>query len=227
MPEYDPPLILDPPAGTEVRASVIWLHGLGASGHDFEPLIPELGLLERGVRFVLPHAPEQAVTINGGAVMPAWYDIRQPDIGAAPDTAGIRESVDYLQRLVNAEIRHGLPSGAVLVAGFSQGGVIALHAGLTHPEPLGGVLALSTYLALPEALSREMPPACRAVPVFLAHGTADPVVPFALAEAARERLTALGCEVDFHAYPVPHTVSQDEVTDIRDWLTVQLTGRLA
>ncbi|HSH30445.1 MAG TPA: alpha/beta hydrolase-fold protein, partial [Thiohalobacter sp.] len=208
-------------------ASVIWLHGLGASGHDFEPLVPELGLLERGVRFLLPHAPEQPVTINGGVVMPAWYDIREPDINAAPDADGIMRSVERLQRLVATEIGQGLPSGAVLVAGFSQGGVIALHAGLTHPEPLGGVLALSTYLALPEALGREMPPANRAVPVFLAHGTADPVVPFALAEAARERLTALGCEVDFHVYPVSHTVSLDEVADIRDWLTAQLTGRLA
>ena len=222
MPDYEPPLILEPPAGTGVRASVIWLHGLGASGHDFEPLIPELGLLERGVRFVLPHAPEQPVTINGGAVMPAWYDIREPDIDAVPDADGIRRSVDYLQRLVAAEIAQGLPSGSVLVAGFSQGGVIALHAGLTHPAPLGGILALSTYLALPEALSREMPSANRAVPVFLAHGTADPVVPFALAGAARDRLTGLGCAVDFHAYPVPHTVSLDEVADIRAWLAARL-----
>lgn len=227
MPEYDPPLILEPPAGTEVRASVIWLHGLGASGHDFEPLIPELGLLEHGVRFVLPHAPDQPVTINGGAVMPAWYDIRRPDIDAAPDTDGIRRSVEYLHQLVATETAAGLPAAAVLVAGFSQGGVIALHAGLAHPEPLGGVLALSTYLALPEALSREMPPANRGVPVFLAHGEADPVVPFALAEAARERLTGLGCEVEFHAYPMPHTVSLDEVADIRAWLHARLVSHLS
>lgn len=226
MPDYEPPLILEPPTGTGVRASVIWLHGLGASGHDFEPLIPELGLLERGVRFVLPHAPEQPVTINGGHVMPAWYDIREPSIDAAPDVDGIRRSVGYLQRLASAEREQGVPADAVVLAGFSQGGVIALHGGLTHSEPLGGVLALSTYLALPEALDAEMPPANRGLPVFLAHGTEDPVVPFALAEAARERLTALGCEVDFHAYPVPHTVALDEVADIRAWLAARLAPRL-
>lgn len=225
MSEYEPPLILEPPAGTEVRASVIWLHGLGASGHDFEPLIPELGLLERGVRFVLPHAPEQPVTINGGHVMPAWYDIREPRIDAAPDADGIHRSVDYLQRLAAAEGEQGVPAGAVVLAGFSQGGVIALHAGLTHPEPLAGILALSTYLALPEAPGAEMPPVNRGLPVFLAHGTADPVVPFALAEAARERLTGLGCEVEFHAYSIPHTVSLDEVADIRAWLTERLAAR--
>ena len=227
MPEYEPPLTLEPPAGTEVRASVIWLHGLGASGHDFEPLIPELGLLERGVRFVLPHAPAQPVTINGGHVMPAWYDIREPSIAAAPDVEGIRRSVAYLQRLVAAETARGVPAEAIVLAGFSQGGVIALHGGLTCPRPPAGILALSTYLALPEALSAEMPPANRGVPVFLAHGTADPVVPFTLAESARARLTALGCEVDFHAYPVPHTVSLDELADIRAWLTAQLTERTA
>lgn len=226
MSDYEPPLILAPPAGTEVRASVIWLHGLGASGHDFEPLIPELGLLERGVRFVLPHAPEQPVTINGGHVMPAWYDIREPSIDAAPDVDGIRRSVGYLHRLASAEREQGVPAAAVVLAGFSQGGVIALHGGLTSPEPLGGVLALSTYLALPEALDAEMPLSNRGLPVFLAHGSEDPVVPFALAEAARARLTALGCEVDFHAYPVPHTVSLDEVTDIRAWLAARLAPRL-
>lgn len=223
MTEYEPPLILEQ-AAVPTRASVIWLHGLGASGHDFEPLIPELGLLEQGVRFILPHAPDQPVTVNGGYSMPAWYDIRRPEIDREVDEAGIRRSVTYLNSLIAEEQARGIAAESIIVAGFSQGGVIALHAGLTYASPLAGILALSTYLALPTALASEMPEANRKVPILIAHGTDDPVVPCSLAEAAHRQLKSLGCQVDFFSYAMPHTVCLDEVTDIRRWLLQRLSS---
>lgn len=210
-------LIIEPPGG-KANASIIWLHGLGADGHDFEALVPELGLVERGVRFVLPHAPQQPVTVNGGYVMRAWYDIRWPDLRRDADEAGIRASVAAVGALIQAEMAQGVASKRIILAGFSQGGAIVLHAGLTYPEPLGGIAALSTYLALPEALATELRDANRATPIFMGHGTDDPVAPFTLAQASREHLLALGCDVDFHAYHMPHSVCMQEVADIRTWL---------
>lgn len=221
MTEYEAPIVLEQ-TDVSARASVIWLHGLGASGHDFEPLIPELGLLERGVRFILPHAPAQPVTVNGGYIMPAWYDIRRPELDQDVDESGIRRSVAYLNDLIAEEQARGIAAESIVVAGFSQGGVIALHAGLTCSAPLAGILALSTYLALPAALAAEMPPANRAVPVFLAHGTDDPVAPYALAQAAHSQLKSLGCQVDFFSYAMPHTICLDEVAEIRSWLLQRL-----
>ena len=199
-------------------ASVIWLHGLGADGHDFATLVPELGLVERGVRFVLPHAPYRPVTINGGYVMRAWYDIRRPDLRVDTDSAGIRASVSLVVALIEAEIARGVAPERIVLAGFSQGGAIVLHAGLTFPQRLGGILALSTYLALPAELPLEMGDANRAVPVFIGHGTEDPMAPYPLAEDTRARLQALGCPVEFHAYRMPHSVCMEEVADIRAWL---------
>lgn len=208
-------LILEPPGA--VTASVIWLHGLGADGYDFEPLVPELGLRERGVRFVLPHAPHRPVTINGGYVMRAWYDIRWPDLRREADAVGIGESVAAVNALIAAETAQGIPAERIVLAGFSQGGVIVLQAGLNHPQRLGGILALSTYLALPDALAEPAPPG-RATPVFMGHGREDTVVPFAAAEASYRQLQQLGCNADFHAYSMPHSVCMEEVADIRAWL---------
>lgn len=209
-------LILEPPG--EPTAAVIWLHGLGADGHDFEPLVPELGLREHGVRFILPHAPFRPVTVNGGYVMRAWYDIRRPDLRIDADSEGIRASVAAVGALIRRELAAGIAPERIVLAGFSQGGAIVLHAGLSFPQRLGGILALSTYLALPDDLAAEIPDANRATPVFIGHGTDDPIAPFALAEDTRARLQALGCPVAFHAYRMPHSVCMEEVADIRGWL---------
>lgn len=208
-------LIIEPPVAA--TASVIWLHGLGADGYDFEPLVAELGLRERGVRFVLPHAPQRPVTINGGYVMRAWYDIRWPDLRREADATGIGESVAAVNALIAAETAQGIPAERVVLAGFSQGGVVVLQTGLNHPQRLGGILALSTYLALPEALVEPAPPG-RATPIFMGHGREDTVVPFAAAEASCRQLQQFGCNVDFHAYSMPHSVCMEEVADIRAWL---------
>jgi phospholipase/carboxylesterase len=209
-------LIIEP-AGP-ATASVIWLHGLGADGHDFEPLVPELGLVERGVRFILPHAPELPVTVNGGHVMPAWYDIRWPDLRRDADEVGIRASVAAVGDLIQTEIDQGVAPERIMLAGFSQGGAIVLHAGLTYPLRLGGIMALSTYLALPEAVAVELREENRATPIFMGHGTEDPIAPIAVAQASRDQLVTLGCKVEFHSYRMPHSVCMEEVADIRAWL---------
>ena len=210
------------PAGTP-RACIIWLHGLGADGHDFEPLIPQLGVVEMpGVRVVLPHAPRRPVTINGGMVMPAWYDIFAPDFKHSQDSVGIRESGQRLQALIRREIDAGIPAEQILLAGFSQGGVIALHTGLRYPQPLAGILALSTYLPLSDSLATEASAANRAVPIMMAHGTQDPVVPLSLAIQSRDVLQQQGYGVAWHSYPMQHAVCPEEVRDIRDWLVQQL-----
>lgn len=217
-------LILEPlgDPGGPATASVIWLHGLGADGRDFEPLVPELGLRERGVRVILPHAPFRAVTVNGGYVMRAWYDIHRPDLRAnvdgGADSEGIRASVAQVNALIAREIAAGIAPERIVLAGFSQGGAIVLHAGLTHPQRLGGILALSTYIALPEALAAEIAAANRTTPVFIGHGTDDPIAPFALAGETRTQLETLGCPVEFHAYRMPHSVCLEEIADIRVWL---------
>jgi phospholipase/carboxylesterase len=206
------------PAGA-VLASIIWLHGLGADGHDFEPLIPELGVVEQlGVRVVLPHAPRMPVTINGGMVMPAWYDIAGVDFRQAEDARGIRTSSRRLAALIEREIARGIPPERIVLAGFSQGGAIALHTGLRYPERLAGILALSTYLPLAQDLPDERAAANAGIPIMQAHGEQDTVVPLALAVASRDRLQALGYRVDWHTYHMPHAVSPAEIEDIRDWL---------
>jgi phospholipase/carboxylesterase len=213
------------PAGTP-RACIIWLHGLGADGHDFEPLIPQLGVLgEPGVRVVLPHAPRRPVTINGGMVMPAWYDILAPDFKRSQDSAGIRESGQQLQALIRREVDAGIPAEQILLAGFSQGGVIALHTGLRYPQPLAGILALSTYLPLADSLATEAAAANRAVPIMMAHGTQDPVVPLSLARKSRDELLQQGYGVAWHTYPMQHSICPEEVRDIRNWLAQRLGSK--
>jgi len=202
------------------RASIIWLHGLGADGHDFEPIVPELGLAEDlAVRFIFPHAPERAVTINGGMVMRAWYDILGLDIRRDEDIEGLRTSETQVRALVEREVSRGVSEERIVLAGFSQGGAIALQAGVRHPRRLAGIMALSTYLTLPEKLESEASPANGDCPIFMAHGTQDPVVPYEGGQLSRQALEAQGYEIEWREYPMPHSVCAEEIADISSWLT--------
>ena len=203
--------------GPEPRRAVIWLHGLGADGNDFLPIIPELGL-KMAVRFVFPHAPVRAVTLNQGHRMRAWYDIIGLDRRAAQDETGIRASAAQIDALIEREIERGIAAERIVLAGFSQGGAIALHAGLRRPQPLAGIMALSTNLPLEATLAEERAPASAAVPVFMAHGTADPVLACALGEHSRDVLHGLGYPVEWHAYPMGHQVCFEEIRAIGAWL---------
>ena len=197
--------------------SVIWLHGLGADGHDFEPIVPELGLGSR-LRFVFPHAPVRPVTLNGGMAMRAWYDIISLDRDGPIDEAGIRESAARLDGLIKREQERGVPAERIVVAGFSQGGAIALHEGLRNAAPLAGIMALSTYLPMSSRVASEMAADARNRPVFVAHGSFDPVVPMTAGQLARDVLEKEGFDVEWHDYPMAHGVCPDEIAHIRDWL---------
>ncbi len=201
----------------EAAASVILLHGLGADGHDFEPVAAELDL-PLPVRWVFPHAPVRAVTINGGYRMRAWYDILGFDAHARQDEAGIRQSEAATRALVLREAERGVPAGRVVLAGFSQGGAIALHTALRHPVGLAGVVVLSSYLPLGSRLEEEAHPANAATPVFMGHGTEDGVVPLRNGLQTRDLLLARGSPVEWHEYPMPHTVSPAELRDLGAWL---------
>ena len=203
--------------GPNPQSAVIWLHGLGADGHDFEPIVPELSLSPTlTVRFVFPHAPVQAVTINGGARMRAWYDIGHD---GRQDAAGIRASQSRVEALIARERGRGVAAHRIVLAGFSQGGAIALQTGLRHAERLAGILGLSTYLPLADTLEQEASAAARDLPIFMAHGTQDPLISLARAAQSRERLIALGYRVEWHEYRMPHSVCADEITDISRWLS--------
>ena len=205
---------------TPARSSIIWLHGLGADGHDFEPIVPELGLAEDlAVRFIFPHAPERAVTINGGMVMRAWYDILGLDIRRDEDIEGLRTSETQVRTLVEREVSRGVSEERIVLAGFSQGGAIALQAGVRHPRRLAGIMALSTYLTLPEQLESEADPANGDCPIFMAHGTHDPVVPYEGGQLSRQALEAQGYEIEWREYPMQHSVCAEEIADISSWLT--------
>jgi phospholipase/carboxylesterase len=200
-------------------ASVIWMHGLGADGHDFVDIVPELHLPPRpGVRFVFPHAPKRPVTINGGYVMRAWYDIRDDHGQRREDGDGVRASQKSIEALIQREKTRGVATSSIVLAGFSQGGAMALHTGLRHAERLAGVMALSCSLPLPDTLAAEAAPANRDVPIFMAHGTHDPMIPMARAVRAREVLTGLGYRVEWHEYPMPHSVCAEEIADLSEWL---------
>ncbi len=208
--------------GPQPQASIIWLHGLGADGHDFEPIVPELGLDEKlAVRFIFPHAPAMPVTINGGYIMPAWYDIRQSDLGIEHDRDGIERSTKAIRMLIEQEVMHGIRPGRIILAGFSQGGAMALHVGLSQSEAIGGIIALSAYLLLPEQSDR-FTPASRSTPIFMAHGIDDPVVPYALGDVSRRRLEALGYDLEWHSYPMQHSVCPQEIADIGRWINRRL-----
>ena len=203
----------------DAEYSVIWLHGLGANGHDFEPIVPELKLpTDKLVRFVFPHAPQQSVTINSGMVMPAWYDITSMDFFSRQDEAGIRRSEKHLQALIAREHGRGVPSERIILAGFSQGGAIALHTGLRYPHRLAGIMALSTYLPLDETVAKERHAANQDVPIMMAHGSHDNVIPIRLAEMSRDYLQEMGYKVSWHQYFMEHSVVPDEILDISQWL---------
>ena len=202
--------------GPSPGSAVIWLHGLGADGHDFEPIVPEFGMpAAPAVRFVFPHAPRQPGTINGGAVMRAWYDVTGD---GRQDAAGVRASQARVEALIARERARGIAADSIVLAGFSQGGAMALHAGLRHPERLAGILALSGYLPLPESVADEISQANRDVPIFMAHGTHDPVIPLSWAMRSRDRLLGLGYAVEWREYPMPHSVCTEEIADIAGWL---------
>jgi phospholipase/carboxylesterase len=208
---------------TAADAAVVWMHGLGADGHDFESLVPELQLPSSlAVRFVFPHAPVRPVTINGGHRMRAWYDVAGFDRRAVQDERGIRESAEGIGALVERERERGIAGSRILVAGFSQGGAMALFTALRWPERLGAIVALSTYLPLAETLQDEISPANKGVPVFMAHGQFDQVLPQSLGETSRDALLSLGCPVDWHSYPMPHSLCLEEIADLRRFLLTVL-----
>jgi len=198
--------------------SVIWLHGLGADGNDFVPIVRELELPPVPIRFVFPHAPMQPVTINNGMVMRAWYDILGADLARREDERGVRASQTLVEALIAREKARGTPARRIVLAGFSQGGAIALQTGLRHPERLAGIMALSTYVPVAESLEAEAHAANRDVPIFMAHGLYDPIVPIAAARRSRDLLRSLGYVVEWHEYPMPHSVAPQELDDIGAWL---------
>lgn len=203
----------------EPEYSVIWMHGLGADGHDFEPIVPYLGLLpDMAVRFVFPHAMRRPITINGGAVMRAWYDIKEISTTKGQDEAGVNHSAAGIHALIDREVRRGIPPSKIVLAGFSQGGAMALHVGLRYPQTLAGIMVLSAYLLFPDRLQAECSQANSETPVFLAHGSQDPMVPIALGKAVFSDLKKGKWPVEWHSYPIPHSVSQEEIKDIGRWL---------
>jgi phospholipase/carboxylesterase len=204
--------------GAKPSAAVIWLHGLGADGHDFEPIVPELRLPPSlPVRFIFPHAPQRPVTINGGMRMRAWYDILQMG-GGAEDEAGIRDAQGSLEGLISKQVKSGIPHDKIVLAGFSQGGAIVLQTALRQREKLAGVMALSTYLPLSGKLAKERSAENTAVPIFMAHGRFDNMIGIDRAALSRDALLALGYAVEWHEYPMPHSVCPEEIADIAAFL---------
>ncbi len=217
--------------GAQPQWSVLWLHGLGADGNDFAPIVPEL-LMRDGrrrewpaLRFVFPHAPVRAVTINGGARMRAWYDIRDMDLSDRADHEGVAESVLQVDALIERENQRGVPASRVLLVGFSQGGAVTLAAGLARKTPLAGLVGLSTYLPMPPARAATLLQAgANAQPMFMAHGQFDPVVPHAGGELSAQAMREFGFDVEWHRYPMQHAVCAEEIRDLGDWMTVRFAA---
>ena len=206
-------------SGPSPTASVIWLHGLGASGDDFAAIVPELDLSAcPPIRFVFPHAPSIPVTLNGGYVMPAWYDILGTPSERREDDAGIRRSALAIEALITRELARGVRAERIILAGFSQGCAMVLHAGLRHGQRLGGIMALSGYLPLASSMAVERSHANQDIPIFMAHGLSDPMIVLSRAEASRDALQALGYAVQWHTYPMPHSVHPAEIDDIGHFL---------
>jgi phospholipase/carboxylesterase len=205
------------------RHAVIWLHGLGADGHDFEPIVPQLVRPEwPALRFVFPHAPVTPITLNGGLPMRAWYDIAGFDLAQRQDEAGIRASIVRVETLIGREMERGVPIANIVLIGFSQGGAIALAAGLRHPDRLAAIVALSTYLPIAEVTAGERHAANAATPIFMGHGAFDPVVPHYLGERSRDQLREWGYSVDWHSYPMAHQVCPPEISDLAEFLATHL-----
>lgn len=227
MAKNPPPIILQ--TGNQPQHSIIWLHGLGADGQDFVPIAGELNL-PVAVRYIFPHAPMRPVTINGGFVMRAWYDIThspppafsKSGSDAHQDAAGIRASQVEVESLIAQEVANGIAPGNIFLAGFSQGGAIVLHTALRLSTPIGGVLALSTYLPLAESAPDEMLAGTRATPIFMAHGRSDQVIPLTLGAASKDKLREFGYAVEWHEYAMQHSVCEEELRDIEAWLAKRL-----
>lgn len=207
------------------RWAVIWLHGLGADGNDFVPLVPEL--VREGwpaIRFVFPHAPVRPVTINNGVPMRAWYDIRELDLANRADEQGVAESVAQVEALIAREGGRGIPPARIILAGFSQGGAVTLAAGLRRSEPLAGLVGLSTYVPGAQGAQAALVEGATRQPVFMAHGSQDPVVPYMAGKQSAALLRRLGFNVDWHVYAMPHSVCAEEVRDLGDWFAARLAG---
>jgi phospholipase/carboxylesterase len=210
---------IDIETSPQPRASVIVLHGLGADGNDFVPVTQELDLSAVGpVRFVFPHAPMMAVTINGGLRMRAWYDVLAGDLRQRQDEQGLRHSQSLIEEIIAREKERGTPAHRIVLAGFSQGCAMALLTGLRHKERLAGIVGMSGYLPLAETTGQERTDANRLTPIFLAHGTMDPVIPLEASAMSRDALQAMGYDVEWHAYPMPHSVCMEEIRDMNEWL---------
>lgn len=215
------PLIIEPANGRPADATVILLHGLGADGHDFEPLVPALQLpAEMAVRFVLPHAPSRPVTVNGGMAMPSWYDILEANLARQIDELQLKASAQRVHELIDAQRAAGIDSRRIVIAGFSQGGAVAYQAALSYPEPLAGLLAMSTYFATAGGI--ELAPANRGLSVEVHHGTHDPVVPEALGREGFERAKAMGLATNYRTYPMAHSLCPEQIKDIATWLSQRL-----
>jgi phospholipase/carboxylesterase len=211
--------LIEVETGPNPVGTIIWMHGLGADGHDFEPIVPELVRPgERALRFVFPNAPVRPVTLNNGYRMRAWYDIVSIQRGSAQDEGGIRASHGIVESLIRRENERGIASSKIVLAGYSQGGAMALYSGTRYPEKLAGIMGLSCYMLLETQFSAERAAANHATPIFLGHGTQDPVVSLALGEATRRMFETEGYSVEWHAYPMPHSVCPQEVLDIATWL---------
>ncbi len=211
--------------GSKPEYCVIWLHGLGADGHDFFPIVPQLNLPDSpGVRFIFPHAPHQPVTINGGYVMRAWYDIVAPDLTARQDKDGILRSAELIRELIDEQIQQGISRDKIILAGFSQGGAMALHIGLRESETLAGIMALSCYLPLANELPVPEAATHSELPIFMAHGNYDPIVPLQAGVLSKEILAKQGYAITWKDYPMEHSVCAEEIADISQWLQ-QVTAR--
>lgn len=201
--------------GEDPKLVIIWMHGLGADGNDFAPVVPQFNIPNLPIKFIFPHAPKIPVTINAGMVMRAWYDITMLDIGKHADKTGVLESANLIKELIQEQIKQGFAYEQIILAGFSQGSAMALHLATTLSKKIAGVIALSGYLPIPEALSQKVN---LSIPFFMGHGTQDPVVPFVLGTKSKEQLELFGYKIDWNSYPIQHGVSMEEINDIKQWL---------
>lgn len=219
----EPDAVVVAPAKSH-KSTIIWLHGLGANGHDFEPIVPELKLPDSlGIKFIFPHAPMRPVTINGGMVMRAWYDVRNPDLRIQEDAESIRASSTIINHYIDNEITAGIPVNRIILAGFSQGGAIALHAGLRYPDKLAGILVLSSYLPLAGSFDTDVKHPVSGLEIMMLHGEYDPVIPVDAGLTSSQFLQHHGISVDWCSYPMDHAVCLEEIRDIGKWIESRLT----
>ena len=213
--------------GADPKGTVIWMHGLGADCWDFVSVVKELGLpADLPLRFIFPQAPSRPITINNGQIMPGWYDISMAQLQRKPDEPGVRQSQAAIEELIAREIGRGIAADKIILAGFSQGGAIALQTGLRYREALGGIMAFSTYLTLDDSLAAEATIANANIPIFMAHGTEDQLIPLALAQSSRAKMAARGYKIEWHEYPMPHSVCMEEIEEIGVWIQARFKSRI-